>query len=160
MGKRKRTTRDDYGDEDAPGVEQLESEDYLDEIPIDEMSFSDLYGRDDLKCKHLEDQSRVVTIADIKVVSVKKWKSSEKIRRYWLGFKEFERGLVLNVTNGRRIADAYGDALKEWLGRTIELYPSETEVGGETVECIRVRIPAERKPLARKRTPTKRKKSQ
>ena len=34
--------------------------------------------------------------------------------------------------------------IEDWIGKKIELYPSTTQMGGKTVECIRVRSPAQR----------------
>ncbi len=56
-------------------------------------------------------------------------------------FKESKSGkpLALNATNGRTIAGLYGNNTDEWLGKRITLYPTTTQMGGETVEAIRVR---------------------
>lgn len=49
------------------------------------------------------------------------------------------KGFVLNKTNGRAIAGMYGVHTSKWHGKPIALYATTTEVGGETVDCIRVR---------------------
>ena len=54
-------------------------------------------------------------------------------------FEEFGRGMVVNATNRKRIEGWHGLETDEWTGKKITLYPSETEYGGQTVECIRVR---------------------
>ena len=55
---------------------------------------------------------------------------------YFLGRK---KGLVLNPTNGKKIAEIYGDDTADWYDQMIEIYPTETEYAGKTVPCIRVR---------------------
>jgi hypothetical protein len=46
---------------------------------------------------------------------------------------------VLNPTNRNVIRQLYGNAPREWVGKLITLYPTTTDVGGETKDCIRVR---------------------
>lgn len=50
-----------------------------------------------------------------------------------------KKGLVLNATNGKSIASLYGNETDEWVGKRVTLYPTTTESGGETVDCIRIR---------------------
>jgi hypothetical protein len=47
--------------------------------------------------------------------------------------------LALNKTNAKTIAGLYGNNPLKWTGHTITLYPTTTDVGGATTECIRVR---------------------
>lgn len=56
-------------------------------------------------------------------------------------FKGKEKGLALNKTNARMIADSYGRDSDDWPGKEIVLYPTKTEFQGRLVDCIRVRIP-------------------
>ena len=63
----------------------------------------------------------------------------EKENRGCVKFDEFERSMVLNRTNLKRIIAHHGNDTAEWKGKKITLYPSETDWGGRTVPCIRVR---------------------
>ena len=55
-------------------------------------------------------------------------------------FSKAKKGLVLNVTNAKKITGIVGSPDTDaWAGHTITLYRSETEFAGETVDCIRVR---------------------
>lgn len=63
----------------------------------------------------------------------------EKVTKGVLLFEEFDRGMVLNRTNLKRIVEIHGAETDDWVGKKITLYPSETEFGGRTVDCIRVR---------------------
>ncbi len=63
----------------------------------------------------------------------------EKVTKGVVYFDELPRGLVLNRTNLKRIIGHHGNETDAWTGKTLTLYPSETDFGGKSVECIRVR---------------------
>jgi hypothetical protein len=69
----------------------------------------------------------------------KKQVGEEKVEKWVMFFKEFERGLVLNRTNTNRCIGLFGNETDDWIGKQITLYPSETDFAGKTVPCIRVR---------------------
>jgi hypothetical protein len=50
-----------------------------------------------------------------------------------------KRPLGLNSTNCKAIAAMYGNDTANWAGKRITIYPTTTNFGGETVDCIRVR---------------------
>lgn len=54
-------------------------------------------------------------------------------------FKEFPRGMVINRTNIKRIIEIHGEETDAWPGKTLVIYPSETDFAGKTVPCLRVR---------------------
>ena len=57
-----------------------------------------------------------------------------------LYFKGKEKGVVLNKTNAAKISGLLGSKdTDDWHGCQIRIYATETEFGGETVECIRVK---------------------
>lgn len=57
-----------------------------------------------------------------------------------LYFEEFERGMVVNVTNRTLIKAATGCLyVDELIGKRITLYQSEATLEGKVVPCIRVR---------------------
>ena len=57
-----------------------------------------------------------------------------------LYFRKAKKGLVLNVTNSKKIQQLCGTPeTDDWGGKAITLYQSETEYAGDTVPCIRVR---------------------
>jgi hypothetical protein len=55
-----------------------------------------------------------------------------------------EKGFACNKTNAKTIAAMYGNDTAAWSGKRITIYPTQTQMGGETVDCIRVRnvVPA------------------
>lgn len=76
-----------------------------------------------------------VTIASVTFGEVGK----EKERKGLIHFEEYERAMVLNRTNLKRIIEWHGNETDDWVGKKIKLYPSETDFAGDTVPCIRVR---------------------
>jgi len=54
-------------------------------------------------------------------------------------FKESDKPLVLNTTNGRVIAKIYGNYTEDWINKKIQLYSKEVKAFGDLVEAIRVR---------------------
>jgi hypothetical protein len=58
-----------------------------------------------------------------------------------LFFKKGTKGLVMNKTNSKVIASAYGDDTDMWEGKEVILFPAMVDFRGDSVEAIRVRIP-------------------
>jgi hypothetical protein len=81
-------------------------------------------------------QETEVTIKSVSFAEV----GEEKANKGIVLFEELTRGLVLNRTNLKRIIEWHGNETDAWAGKKITLYPSETEFGGRTVECIRVKV--------------------
>lgn len=89
-----------------------------------------------LKASDLGDKSPVVTIDRIEVEPIGRDKEMKPI----LYFQGKDKGLVLNKTNAKKIAELTGSKdTDDWAGCQIRIYATETEFGGETVECIRVK---------------------
>jgi hypothetical protein len=78
---------------------------------------------------------KVLTMKAVQVETV----GSDQVRKGVLFFEEFNRGWVLNKTNSRTIAALHGNETKQWKGKRITVYRSETPFAGKTVPCIRVR---------------------
>lgn len=49
------------------------------------------------------------------------------------------KGMALNKTNAKTIAKLYGNDTAEWVDQPITIYPTKTQFGAETVDCIRIR---------------------
>jgi hypothetical protein len=47
--------------------------------------------------------------------------------------------MILNATNSKTIAKLYGPYIEDWAGQQITLYATTTKMGGDTVECLRIR---------------------
>jgi hypothetical protein len=98
-----------------------------------------------LKASDLKGAGRTVTITHVEFEEV----GREREKKAVVYFQGKDKGLVLNKTNCNKIIQIAASALtEEWAGVPVELYPTETEFGGETVECIRVRQPRAVRPAA------------
>ncbi len=89
-----------------------------------------------LKAADLQGREVTVTIVKVGFEAVGREREMKAI----LYFAGKTKGVVLNRTNARKIVEIAGSALTEdWTGTQIKLFPTETEFGGETVDCIRVK---------------------
>ena len=90
---------------------------------------------------HFHLQGRDVTITIDRVVKGKlkgdKGRETTKPMIYIKGRPELP--LALCKTNCKTIAGLYGPMVEDWVGKRITLYPTQTDFGGEKVDCIRVR---------------------
>jgi hypothetical protein len=101
------------------------------------MNVNEIYpANKSLKAEDLKGHSVKVTIENYEV---KKFDNGNKIV---LKFTGKEKTLVVNKTNAKIIASAYGEDTDGWVGKAIEIYPDKTMFGSDLVDCIRVRIPA------------------
>lgn len=83
---------------------------------------------------------REVTITIEKVLAGElQGDKGRKTRKPMIAIVGKTKKLALNKTNGKTIASLYGTDTDEWAGKQITIYPTTTDFGGETVECIRVR---------------------
>src|SRR5262249_10344135 len=105
------------------------------------MNKDDLFPSKYLKHSDLRGRDVSVTIDRVEKVSMPDGKKKGAIF-----FRNTEKGLILNATNYTTIAQNVGtEDTDDWSGQKIVLYPSETEFGGRTVDCIRVRRNASQK---------------
>ena len=108
------------------------------------MNINTAFPSNYIKASDLNGSAVPVTIREVKVEEVGRTKDRKPVV-YFLGK---EKGLVLNRTNSKKIAEIAGSPdTEDWGGTVIAIYPTETEFGGETVECIRVKAPKAAKPV-------------
>jgi hypothetical protein len=62
-----------------------------------------------------------------------------KAKKPIIYFEGKDKGFAANKTNCKIIAAMYGTDTRKWVGQRITLYPTTTEMGGKTHDCIRVR---------------------
>ena len=91
-----------------------------------------------LSAGDLDDDGNVVTIEQVEEVTIKNRDTQRDEKKWLVTFREFDKGLILNVTNGKSISKIHGGESDDWIGEKIILYPTTTSFGGETRECIRV----------------------
>ncbi len=102
------------------------------------MNINSAFPSNYIKASDLNGSAVLVTIADVKVEGVGRDKESKPVV-YFVGK---QKGMVLNRTNSKKIADIAGSQdTEDWPGTKIAIYPTTTEFGGEEVECIRVKAP-------------------
>lgn len=88
------------------------------------------------------DPPRLVTIADVREENVAKEGAPEDMK-WCLHFKEMDKPMVLNSTNGQIIAKITGSAeTEQWTGRKVVIYHDPSvSFGGKLVGGIRCRAP-------------------
>ena len=97
-----------------------------------------MYDRDYIYAFDLLGKDVIVTISKVtagELISAGGRKSKKPI----VHFHGKDKGLALNKTNGKTIAALYGNDTEAWVGKRVTLYPTTTSMGGETMECIRIR---------------------
>ena len=102
------------------------------------MKFSETRPSKYLKASDLEDREIILTMDYVEVQELYGQDAEKPV----LFFRDTEKALVLNVTNGNTIAGEYGDEMDSWSGKPIIVYPDRTDFGGKRVPCLRVKIPA------------------
>jgi len=103
------------------------------------MKISAAFPSNYLKCVDLGGQPRIVKVRTCVMEELGQGKDKEK--KPVLYFEKGPKGLVLNVTNANTITKVYGDDTANWIGKPIEIYPTQTEFKGDMVDAIRVRVP-------------------
>jgi hypothetical protein len=98
------------------------------------MRFDDMFPSKWLKASDLGDEPQVVTIKDVDTEKMADGESKPVVY-----FKGSNKGLILNVTNGRILADLFGSDTDDWCGKQIALVASTTDFQGRLVDCIRLR---------------------
>lgn len=90
-----------------------------------------------LRVWHLAGAEKTLTIEKVKVLTTEM--SGEKKKQPELCFKGIKLPFALNKTNAATIAQLYGNAPRDWIGKRVTLYPTTTQFGRNTVDCVRVK---------------------
>jgi hypothetical protein len=104
--------------------------------------FDTLYGSKYLSVADLKDGEPRLKIGKVEVVELREKNGTTK-RKYVIWFEGADKGLVVNKTNAKKLADAYGKQPTKWIGQVVQLYSEETTIG----KGVRVR------PLRKPATP-------
>lgn len=100
------------------------------------MNIDDIFAGKYLKAGNIDDGEYHAVIESVEMEEVARNESKPVIR-----FKGWSQGFVLNKTNAKTISKIAGTGNTDnWIGLGITLYKSETEMAGDTVECIRIRL--------------------
>lgn len=99
-------------------------------------NINDAFPSKYLKAGDLHGQEPIVTIDRVEFEAVGRTREMKAVV-YFVGK---DKGLVLNKTNATKIANLAGTMeTDEWHGHRIRLFATETEFGGDTVDCIRIK---------------------
>ena len=104
--------------------------------------FDDLYGSKYFSVSDLKDSEPRLKVGKVEVAELREKNGTTK-RKYVMLFEGVEKGLVINKTNARKLADAYGKQSSKWIGQIVQLYSEDTSFG----KGVRVR------PLRKPATP-------
>ncbi len=90
-----------------------------------------------VQASDLKPEGAVVVIDRVDMTEI--GQGRDKKEKPVVTFKNASKGLVLNRVNNETIVDLFGDDDRDWEGERIVLYPTTTQFGGKTVDCVRVR---------------------
>jgi len=92
-----------------------------------------------------------ITVQSLKRVNVAR-DDEDPDYKWTCKFEEFEKPMVLNSTNIKRMAKALGDDTDDWTGKKVVLYVDpDIEFGGNVVGGLRVRALKQLRPAPSKR---------
>jgi hypothetical protein len=108
------------------------------------MNVHDLFPSKYLKASDFQGQDVTLMMVTVAVEDI-----GDGENRPLLRFDGAKKGLLLNRTNARTIAELYGAETNDWRGRHVTLFPTTTDFRGASVDCIRVRptAPVRSEPL-------------
>ena len=110
------------------------------DIPM--VNINTVFDSDYLKAADLEDKPHLATITKVDLETMR-----DNTQKLLVSFKEWEKGLLLNVTNANNIAAFCGPETDDWIGKQIVLFTAWVDFQGKSVEAIRVRAPKPQKAM-------------
>jgi hypothetical protein len=81
----------------------------------------------------------IVTIDRVVMESFRDPRTRVETRKPVMYFQKAKRGLIVNRTNWRAVADLYGDESDNWIGKRIVLAPAMVDAYGKQTKAVRVR---------------------
>lgn len=100
------------------------------------VNINNVFDSDYLKATDLNDKPHLVTITNVEFETMR-----DNKQKLLVSFKEFDKGLLLNLTNANNIAAFAGPETDGWIGRQIVLFTAWVDFQGKSTEAIRVRAP-------------------
>jgi hypothetical protein len=104
------------------------------------MRRNDLFPSKYLKAADLGGKPTTLVIKSVSVNALKSMQGDTE-DKLLLTFVGQSKSFVVNRTNYDAIAELHGDETDQWPGKRIELYPAKANLGGRSVDCVRVRAP-------------------
>lgn len=90
-----------------------------------------------MKAADLEEDT-VVTVAKIGQINLAREGAAPDMK-WAIRFKEFDKPMVLNKTNIKRLEKALGDETDLWVGKQVVLFVDEVDYQGDLVPAIRIK---------------------
>ena len=81
----------------------------------------------------------VVTIERIAIEELRDNQKNTTIKKPVLYFEGTPKGMVLNKTNARTVAELYSNNTDNWIGKKIAVFATTCQAFGKTTECIRIK---------------------
>ncbi len=100
------------------------------------MKVGELYPSKYLKAADLQDREIKMVIARIELEVI-----GDDDKKPVVYFTKARKGLVMNRTNAKVIAAAYGQDTDQWEDKEVILFPMMVQFRDDMVESIRVKIP-------------------
>jgi hypothetical protein len=122
--------------ESTPMGEELE---YEDPSIATEQDFNEAYSSKYLTATDVGDRKVKAKIVKVTPEQVRQQNGTTK-KKLQLHTDAFDKGLLLNTTNSAILADAWGRAPKNWLGRSVGIFTEMKQMAGKPVRGISVRV--------------------
>lgn len=100
--------------------------------------FRSMYDRDYIFAFDLAGKDVTVKIVRVEAATLT-GSGGRKAKKPVIFFDGKDKGLALCKTNSKTIAALYGNDTDNWLGKSITMFPTTTQFGPDTVDCIRIR---------------------
>jgi hypothetical protein len=100
------------------------------------MKISNAFPSKFIRAADLQDRQHELTMQHVELENV-----GDDDKKPVLYFVGRQKGLVLNKTNSRTIAAAYGNDTDTWENKKVIIFPAMVDFRGDQVEAIRVRAP-------------------
>lgn len=102
--------------------------------PVD---YDELFPGRFLKAGLFGGKNVTLTVVDVDAEPLPQDNGRDRTRGV-LSFKETDKQLVLNSTNGQCIRAMFGRKVPDWIGKRITFAPEKDKFGRETVDAIRI----------------------
>lgn len=91
-----------------------------------------------LKCVHLQGREWTLQIESVQAGTVEGEKGRKSAKPV-LRFKGTKLPFAISKTDTKTLVSMYGPKVSNLVGKLVTLFPTTTTLGGQTVECIRIR---------------------
>jgi len=97
-----------------------------------------------LTAEDLQSRDHRLTISDVASETFDGQPGKPASTKLVVFFKGKKKGFVMNKTNSRTLADAYGPETDDWRGQDVIVFPTFVDFQGRQVAAIRCRVPTAR----------------